>query len=80
MTVVLKWRFLCVELTLFLCLTKDFGGWKGVARLCWTDVLNWRVCWTKVSSDLKSISKKINDDNHPELCPAKFQIETFSRF
>ena len=47
MTVV-KWRFLCVEITLFLCLTKDFGGRKGVARLSWTDVLNWRVCWTKV--------------------------------
>ena len=43
---VLKWRFLCrsdgVELTDVL----NFGGWKGVALLWWTDMLNWRVCWT----------------------------------
>ena len=31
---VLKWRVFGVEL-------RDFGCWKGVALLWWTDVLNW---------------------------------------
>ena len=30
----LNWRVLSVEL-------RDFGGWNGVALLCWTDVLKW---------------------------------------
>ena len=31
----------CVELTSFWCWTEGFRGWKGVALLCGTDVLNW---------------------------------------
>ena len=36
----LNWGIFGVEL-------RDFGGWKGVARLCGTNVLNWGGCGTK---------------------------------
>ena len=42
------WTDCCVELRLFCVELTDFGGWKGVALLCWTEgVWNWGDLWTR---------------------------------
>ena len=44
----LVWNWgVCVELRGFWCGTEGFWGWKGVALLCGTDVLNWGGCGTE---------------------------------
>ena len=42
---VLHWR-ICVKQTLFFVEMTNLGGWKRVAFLCWTDVMNCLVCAT----------------------------------
>ena len=43
---VCNWGVLGVELRVFFRWTEGFWGWKGVALLCRTDVLNWGRCET----------------------------------
>ena len=50
-----------LELRGFRCGTGGFGGWKGVALLCRTDLLNWGGCGTE--ADSLKISAKSNHLN-----------------